>query len=73
MKKLAFLFVAVAAVIGFKVYAEDAAVRCEETPEVLMIDSTEDAKPVNPYLCMWDGDIKDCRPGANNYCICVDE
>lgn len=73
MKELAFLFVAVAAVIGFKVYAEDAAVRCEETPEVLIIDSTEDAKPVNPYLCMWSERDKDCVSGSNNYCICVDE
>lgn len=70
MKKLAFLFVAVVAVAGFKVYAENHAIASEGVTEVPTVENSEESASLEPYMFMWSKDDNDCVSGSKNYCTC---
>lgn len=70
MKKLAFLFVATVAVVGFNVYAESRAIVSEEGVEVPNVGIDGQPNSLEPYMCMWVEAQKDCDEGSDNYCIC---
>lgn len=65
MKKFILLVVTFMAIVGIKMNADSNA-------SPLQVDSSVNSiPPEHPFLCMWDGNISDCRGGGANYCICV--